>query len=312
MKKNAKKGFTIIEMVIVIAIIGILAAVLIPTYGNVVANANESAAMQTARSTMTNWLANSTTAAGVPTSGNDNNGNPFYAAYFEYKNGDSGQLYQFRYTSGGVERTDNNPSMYVNFTQTDKEINGLPVSGLPKYIATAYLTTPAQDTGFDETKYAVSLYKQTVNTSTNYYVKYSAKGAYTCGGADVYAAVGAGTKIYLKDATSGEYGTGVVLSEISDAQWTETPNTTTGAAAAATTYTVTYKLATEHGLGATASAPAAETGIASGTKITLPAQIAEQDVIWYTEAAATNAVTLADGKYEVKGNVDLYAKLKTP
>lgn len=34
-KTNTKKGFTIIELVIVIAVIGILAAVLIPTFSGV-------------------------------------------------------------------------------------------------------------------------------------------------------------------------------------------------------------------------------------------------------------------------------------
>ena len=48
-KKNTKKGFTIIELVIVIAVIGILAAVLIPTFSGVIEKANESAAMQAAR-----------------------------------------------------------------------------------------------------------------------------------------------------------------------------------------------------------------------------------------------------------------------
>ena len=48
-KTNTKKGFTIIELVIVIAVIGILAAVLIPTFSNVIEKANESAAMQAAR-----------------------------------------------------------------------------------------------------------------------------------------------------------------------------------------------------------------------------------------------------------------------
>ena len=43
---SRRKGFTIIEMVIVIAIIGILAAVLIPSYGNVVGRSNESGARQ--------------------------------------------------------------------------------------------------------------------------------------------------------------------------------------------------------------------------------------------------------------------------
>ena len=46
MKKLNKKGFTIVELVIVIAVIGILAGVLIPTFTIVVRKANESAATQ--------------------------------------------------------------------------------------------------------------------------------------------------------------------------------------------------------------------------------------------------------------------------
>ncbi len=45
-----KKGFTIVELVIVIAVIGILAAVLIPTFASVTNNAEKSAAMQEAKS----------------------------------------------------------------------------------------------------------------------------------------------------------------------------------------------------------------------------------------------------------------------
>ena len=47
MKRNNKKGFTITELVIVIAVIAILAAVLIPTFSNVISNAKKSAALQT-------------------------------------------------------------------------------------------------------------------------------------------------------------------------------------------------------------------------------------------------------------------------
>ena len=49
MKKANKKGFTIVELVIVIAVIAILAAVLIPTFSNVVEKANQSAALQNCR-----------------------------------------------------------------------------------------------------------------------------------------------------------------------------------------------------------------------------------------------------------------------
>ena len=57
-----RKGFTIVELVIVIAVIAILAAVLIPTFSGVVQKANDSAALQTARSTLTNALNMSSTA----------------------------------------------------------------------------------------------------------------------------------------------------------------------------------------------------------------------------------------------------------
>lgn len=57
MLKKMKKAFTITELVIVIAVIAILAAVLIPTFTTVVNNANESAAMQEAKSSWTGYSA---------------------------------------------------------------------------------------------------------------------------------------------------------------------------------------------------------------------------------------------------------------
>ena len=49
MKHTNKKGFTIVELVIVIAVIAILAAVLIPTFTNLIKKANESSDMQAVR-----------------------------------------------------------------------------------------------------------------------------------------------------------------------------------------------------------------------------------------------------------------------
>ena len=48
MKKNNRKGFTIVELVIVIAVIAILAGVLIPTFAGIVEKANQSARAQEA------------------------------------------------------------------------------------------------------------------------------------------------------------------------------------------------------------------------------------------------------------------------
>ncbi len=48
MKKLNKKGFTIVELVIVIAVIAILASVMIPTFSGIVSKAQESAARQQA------------------------------------------------------------------------------------------------------------------------------------------------------------------------------------------------------------------------------------------------------------------------
>lgn len=56
MKKLNKKGFTIVELVIVIAVIAILAAVLIPTFSGVIKKANENAALQEVKSAYTTYL----------------------------------------------------------------------------------------------------------------------------------------------------------------------------------------------------------------------------------------------------------------
>ena len=47
MTRTNKKGFTIVELVIVIAVIAILAAVMIPTFGGLIKKANDNAALQT-------------------------------------------------------------------------------------------------------------------------------------------------------------------------------------------------------------------------------------------------------------------------
>ena len=55
--RNNKKGFTIVELVIVIAVIAILAAVLIPTFSGIIAKANESADIKAVREMNTAYTA---------------------------------------------------------------------------------------------------------------------------------------------------------------------------------------------------------------------------------------------------------------
>lgn len=65
MRRTNKKGFTIVELVIVIAVIAILAAVLIPTFSNLVSKANLSSDMQAVRE-MNIALANAEASGGKP------------------------------------------------------------------------------------------------------------------------------------------------------------------------------------------------------------------------------------------------------
>lgn len=57
MNMNKKKGFTIVELVIVIAVIAILAAVMIPTFSNITKKANAVAALEKAKNASSALLA---------------------------------------------------------------------------------------------------------------------------------------------------------------------------------------------------------------------------------------------------------------
>lgn len=55
-RNNNRKAFTIVELVIVIAVIAILAAVMIPTLGDIIEKANDSKALQEAKNAYTNYI----------------------------------------------------------------------------------------------------------------------------------------------------------------------------------------------------------------------------------------------------------------
>ena len=57
MNKRTKKGFTLVELVIVIAVIAILSAILIPTFGSIIKDANETKAKADLKAAITTYLA---------------------------------------------------------------------------------------------------------------------------------------------------------------------------------------------------------------------------------------------------------------
>lgn len=114
-KRNNKKGFTIVELVIVIAVIAILAAVLIPTFSNVVEKANQSAALQNC----SNEYKQAKVAIAI--NGSDlKDGTVFESNgfYFEYTNGEFKAIENYTPEASKATALANGVTVYQDFGTT--------------------------------------------------------------------------------------------------------------------------------------------------------------------------------------------------
>ena len=112
MKHTNKKGFTIVELVIVIAVIAILAAVLIPNLSRLVDKANESKALQEAKSAYEAYLVTEdATTHKTPAENLD-------TIYLKITCGN----YTYYVTGGQFNTTQNNGTTYTAMTVTNGEL----------------------------------------------------------------------------------------------------------------------------------------------------------------------------------------------
>lgn len=150
MKKNNKKGFTIVELVIVIAVIAILAAVLIPTFSNVVEKANQSAALQNC----SNEYKQAKVAIAI--NGSDlKNGTVFESNgfYFEYTNGEFKAIENYTPVASKATALANGVTVYQDFGTTldantvsagwtavtdGKDCPGIKINGTPNTTVTNF------------------------------------------------------------------------------------------------------------------------------------------------------------------------------
>ena len=115
-KRNNKKGFTIVELVIVIAVIGILAGVLIPTFSGIQQSAKESAAFQECKNVLSSVLA--LNGGAIPANtlfAVDTDKKPEELEYkFYYANQKLGDKQPESYTTNSLEQSANEYIVYVS------------------------------------------------------------------------------------------------------------------------------------------------------------------------------------------------------
>lgn len=149
MKKQTKKGFTLVELVIVIAVIAILSAILIPTFGNVISQAKENAAQEDARTAYQQFL--------MDNKDNDIVTSENYTAYIlveaiESSSSISNATYVYSFADGALKKVEfgevagnDNTAITVNTTLTAGQAYALAKAKM--YIVFKAKTTTGGNTG---------------------------------------------------------------------------------------------------------------------------------------------------------------------
>lgn len=168
-----KKGFTIVELVIVIAVIAILAAVLIPTFSNVVDSAKETATLQEAKGTLDSLIGVISSngdslpdgtvfivyenEAAAEANKNSNAKEKVSGAYVYYK----GALHKFDYMTAEKSKTTEVLPTGLDLTKFIlPKINGEPINGDP-IVANTYISwTEKQKNDFTGAKSFYFAYNQ--------------------------------------------------------------------------------------------------------------------------------------------------------
>ena len=121
--RRAKKGFTIVELVIVIGVIGILSAILIPTFINVTENAKKSAMKSNCANAYSSYIAEAT--------------DGFVDNYYELTAGDEKEGLAIVAATQEKTTLQNKKGEFFGFVDGEwKAINALPAGALPVYDVT--------------------------------------------------------------------------------------------------------------------------------------------------------------------------------
>ena len=176
MKKNNKKGFTIVELVIVIAVIAILAAVLIPTFSSVIKQANlsnDKSFVRNANTTLATEKALSDDFAYAGDAILALNKNGFTGKYNAYSSGhhyayhaESNKMYLVDDTNAVVYPDANVAVADLWFLWSNKAVDK--VSGATKYISLVNITGGYYATHFDDgANYTIDLFGNVMSSDTN-------------------------------------------------------------------------------------------------------------------------------------------------